>query len=201
MNKLILTGVLLAGITLGVVFAFPNNSEVVVSEGKVEKIYNSLDELEKESPLIVIGKKIDGKSIFDRDEEGIPNYYFTLSDFEVKSVIKNDTERVIDKKITILETAAYEENHDQLLSVNGYLPMEDNKKYILFLELNESENGPSVGSYNIKGVVFGKFAFEEDKSERKRLENNERKHYDHEVLEAHNSMIKVLEEKYSDYLN
>ncbi|WP_144475402.1 hypothetical protein [Cytobacillus oceanisediminis] len=116
--------------------------------------------------------------------------------------LKNNTGRKIEKnqEVSILETSAFDENHDQILSVSGYLPMEDNKQYMLFLEPNDSEKGPAVGSFNIQGVVMGKFAFEKDNNERHRLEDRETKHYEKVHSRAHKKMIGELNEKYGDYL-
>ncbi|WP_079504899.1 hypothetical protein [Mesobacillus jeotgali] len=158
MKKLILVGVLLIGVSIGYLYSDKDLSNIVVSEGKLQDSYESLDEMEKQTPLILIGKKISGESIIDRDEEGFPNYYFTVSDFKVHAVIKNDTGRKIEKnqEVSILETSAFDKNQGQLLSVSGYLPMENDKQYMLFLEPNDSEKGPAAGSFNIQGVVMGK---------------------------------------------
>jgi hypothetical protein len=198
MRKVSLLIALVLGIVGGVFYSLKTNSNVVVSEGKLEKGYSSLEEMESDTPLIVIGKKINGESIIERDEEGTPLYYFTLSDFEVKSVIKNETGQVIDKNqhIKILETTAYEEKHKQVLSVSGYIPMEDNKQYLLYLNPNDSEDGPAVGSFNIQSVVFGKFAFEKDKQVKEKLEEKETKHYEKDILKIHKEMANEVEKKY-----
>ena len=199
MKKIILAFVLLISAFVGYKFFQESKSNIVITEAKAEKSFNSLDEMNSYSPLIVIGTKTNEKTIIDRDDEGYMNYFFTLSDFKINKVFKNKTGKVIEKdgNIIILETEAKDDKSDQLFSVSGYQLMEKQNQYLLFLEPNSSEDKSFANTFNIEGVVDGKFSFQKDKNKRDEIDKRETSEYEKDALNNHRKMYNELNHKYS----
>lgn len=200
--KLIISLVLILSLGTSVFFKLKNPSppkNIVVSSAKIVHEYNHVNEMSKASPLIVIGVKGSEKTDIVYDSSGIVDRFDTISNFKIKKVIKNETGNVIDNSSTIslLENAAYDEKTKELLSVEGYQLMKKNKRYLLYLEPNKSTGGPYVGSYNIMGVLYGKFAFEKDKQERDSLDELESSAYESTTKKNHKNLYQEVIQKYS----
>ncbi|NBJ70892.1 MULTISPECIES: hypothetical protein [Clostridia] len=121
--------------------------------------FDNLEELENGSLIIVSGiKEKDIKTeIFRSEINGNVNAGYTLSDFKIESVHKNDVKDSkikVDSNITILESAFKDKETNKIYSVNGYKNMNNKGKYLLFLQ---PEND---GSYATRGVTYGKVPLE-----------------------------------------
>lgn len=173
-------------------------SNMVVSSAKLVSQYDNANSMVNDSPVIVIGAKYSENTDIWYDDAGIIDRYGTVSDFKIKKVIKNETENEIkvNESISVLENAAYDKKTNKLYSVEGYQLMHENKRYILFLEPNKSTKGPYVGSYEIKGVVFGKFAFEKEKKERGKQDAIESSAYDSDIKKDHEKLVEEVSNKY-----
>lgn len=142
-----------------------NNIETKTDENNIEIIdaksdgFDNLKELENGSPIIVSGvKEKDIKiEIFRSEINGEINAGYTLSDFKIKTVYKNNVKDSNIKpggNITILESAFKDKKTNKVYSVNGYKNMNDNEKYLLFLQPEED------GSYATRAVHYGKVPLE-----------------------------------------
>ncbi len=153
-------GVVLAGgLGYGGVYAI-NSAQPVKefrSQGKSEP-FESFEDMERKSTLIVIGKKLDKEvPTFLEDGDGGILGGYTISDVEVKEVIKNTTGDEMGNKtvIKVLENAASGTiSHGQKVtySVNGYELMKESKHYILIMDESSSDEGV----YIPMGAVIGK---------------------------------------------
>ncbi|QPC45606.1 hypothetical protein [Mangrovibacillus cuniculi] len=171
----------------------------LTSHVKFVKIYEDFKEIELDSKLVVIGKKIGSEPVFIKDDSGETAIYYTLSDFSVEKVLKNETGNEVKKKseITIMENAAIDEVNKISYSVEGYKLMKDNKRYILFLTPNRTEEGV----YNAVGVVHGKYAFEKNKSARDEQFDKDTENYEDELKNVNKKVYSEIEEKYKVELN
>lgn len=127
--------------------------------------FSTIEEMEKESTLIVIGKKLSKEDpTFLDDGVGGAMAGYTISDFEVKKVLKNTSELEFEKKdvIPVLENAA---TKTDLLGrkisyfQEGYELMKKGKHYVLFTD--ESNSDP--GTFIPVGAIYGKVPFEASK--------------------------------------
>ena len=73
----------------------------------------------------------------------------TISEFKVDKVYKGSIENDI---ISVLEPFEIKDNN--FTNIEGYIPMEENKEYILFLRENDISEGKQ---YTIKFISFGKY--------------------------------------------
>lgn len=132
----------------------------VVVWGANYKVYESVDEIEKDSDLIVIGRPIDKSNHIVLREDGTVEEGYTITKFKINKVISNTTNinRNNIQDISLIEPYfIYDEIIGQkLISIEGYEPMDKQEKYILFLTLNKEGdnyfiNGLSQGKHNING--------------------------------------------------
>lgn len=123
-------------------------------------VFESLQEMENESDVIVRGiRKQDENPVLKKEKGNLVSAY-TFSEFQVTEVYK-DTGNALEKdnQITILENEAYDEKENVIYHIAGYNMMEDGKEYLLFLrrnELNGSEYYVSVG------INYGTVSLQED---------------------------------------
>ena len=107
---------------------------------------NSLQELEEISPIIVKGK-FTGKRTHDEDPKVIgPS---TISKFEVYEIYKG---KIYENTIDVLEPFTIIDN--DFNNIEGYIPMDENSEYILFLRENKVKEGTQ---YTIRSISFGKY--------------------------------------------
>lgn len=138
------------------------NSRVDI-EGKTDG-FNSLEELENGSPIIIKGIKVEenGVEIFKSKIDGEIAGGYTKSNFKVTKVFKNsvDNQNIkVNGDIMILESNFYDAETKTTYSVNGYENMINGKEYLLFLT-NETD-----GLFATRGVTFGKVPLGTDKLE------------------------------------
>lgn len=112
--------------------------------------YQTIEELEKASDLIVIGTKIkELESNVLYDENGVYQVAYTYSSFNIDEIIKNDVNE-LNKEIKIFENQAYDKKTNKTLHIAGYTNMIEGNKYILYLSLSD-------GNYYIPlAVTIGK---------------------------------------------
>ena len=107
---------------------------------------NSLQELEEISPIIVKGK-FTGEREHDKDPNVIgPS---TISQFKVDKVYKG---KIYENTISVLEP--FEIIDNDFNNIEGYIPMNENSEYVLFLRENKTKEGRQ---YTIKSISFGKY--------------------------------------------
>ncbi|HCL0577124.1 TPA: hypothetical protein N1S95_004548 [Salmonella enterica subsp. enterica serovar Typhi] len=132
----------------------------VVFEGKTEG-YDSLQDLESQSPIIVKGVKEDEKraEIFRSSADDSVIDGFTESTFKISEVHKNEQndENIKEgSRISISEGAFYDDKTDTTYRTNGYENMISGSEYLLFLIPTE-EN-----LYAPKSVIYGKVPLNND---------------------------------------
>ena len=116
--------------------------------------YQSVEELEADADLIVRGVKVKQNApvITYYDEEPISGY--TLSDFCVKEVFKDEGENIQENDtISILENEFTDKNTNITYHVAGYSMMDEKNEYILYLTANTFGN--RVAYYTPLAVNYG----------------------------------------------
>jgi len=134
----------------------------VDSEAKLLREYNTLKELEDDSEIILRAKKINGTPIITRDGDMV-NEFRTISNLEIQKVFKNEKGYKLNpkEKIEVVETAAFDKETDTMYGSAGYVLMNDNESYLLFLRKSEvAEN-----TYVIRGAFHGKVPLDTNLSE------------------------------------
>ena len=100
-------------------------------------LYESIEELENASDLIVIGtkvKELESNVVYDENE--VYQIAYTYSSFQIDEIVSNKVKES-NKEITIFENQAYDKKYNQILHIEGYTNMLEGNKYILYLELAE----------------------------------------------------------------
>lgn len=109
-------------------------------------IPSDLEALENSSEVIVKGS-FTGSRETDKDDSLIgPS---TVSQFKVDEIYKGNVDK---DTISVLEP--YEIVKNDFINIEGYIPMEDGKDYLLFLRENNTEYGKQ---YSIISISFGKY--------------------------------------------
>ena len=120
------------------------NKNEIISASYV--IPEDLEELDENAPIILKGSFTGNRKI-DEDTNIVgPS---TISEFKVDKVYKGSIENDI---ISVLEPFEIKDNN--FTNIEGYIPMEENKEYILFLRENDISEGKQ---YTIKFISFGKY--------------------------------------------
>ena len=149
MKKIIIISfIVILGIKLNLTFKETNkityNQNQVITASYI--VPNNLSQLEEISPIIVKGRFI-GERKKDEDPSVIgPS---TISKFEVDKVYKG---KLNENKIYVLEP--FEIIDNDFNNIEGYIPMDENSEYILFLKENKTKYGIQ---YTIKSISFGKY--------------------------------------------
>lgn len=155
----------------------------VVLDAKTDA-YNTIEELEKASDLIVIGtKKEELKSAVERDEAGNFRAAYTISSFQISKVIKNEVNEK-NETISILENEAYDKVKNEKLHIGGYENMIEGNAYILYLRKSED------GYYIPRAVTIEKVPHTKSEINKKSLSD----------LEEVETLHKQIQEKYKDEL-
>ncbi|MED1665963.1 hypothetical protein [Brevibacillus laterosporus] len=189
MNVKKLAGTIVCSVALvagGVYFLTP--SKMVRVEAKVVG-YKNVEALEREADYIVVGHLekdfSEYEPTFNYSSVGRVGEFYTKTDVIIDKILKGETDTKI---IPVLQDAAYidspTKHQDDLLTIEGYTPMEKGREYLLFLsKTNDGE------SYNLLGVYQGKFDINESESKAQglALENS---HYQ--------KLKDEVEEKYKD---
>lgn len=165
----------------------------LIVDAKIKE-YINLEDLEKDSELIVIAKKISQEkpTIFRNDGKHISHVH-TKSNFVVLKSFKGLLN--INDNFSILESEAYDETTKTNIHVASYEMMKENNEYILFLRKSET-----VDSYLILAINFGKTPVEEEKDStlRRNLKsvNNENSIEILKNLKYYDKIRKSVREKY-----
>ena len=142
----------------------------VIADAKLD-YYRNLNDVEKETEVIVLGKKIkQNPSTIKKDKvyRGVYGAY-TISNFEIEKVFKGNFKPgdVID----VYESAGIDEETGKIYHIAGYELMEKDEEYLLFLRHSETDPW-----YMISGLKFGKISLSGKKSEF-RIELEKADHY------------------------
>lgn len=153
--------------------------------------YESIEELENASDLIVIGtkvKELESDVVYD-ENEGFQIAY-TYSSFQIDEIISNKVKESR-KKITIFENQAYDKKYNRILHIAGYTNMLEGNKYILYLELADE------GYYIPLAVTIGKVPLtnSEINGTKLKMKNAE----DNEIVEKLHIEIQKKYENQIDY--
>jgi hypothetical protein len=193
MKKRTLIGIITGLLVIVAAFSFQSKEEAkatpnfYASESKILKEYSDVSELEKDSELIIKGKKLIETPHITRDGEMVSGFY-SISDVEVKKVFKNANNEKVSKDITIkvLENGAYDEKTNTIFGSAGYQLMKKNKNYVLFLKKD-----PATGQYFVKGAVFGKVAIDSQD-----IEYGDKGHVKEYMKENVEKITKEVKKKY-----
>lgn len=122
--------------------------------------FESLEEMEEFSGVIVRGERQDGETPVIVRENGMMVSGYTFSDFKVTEIFKDST-NMLEKGsvITILENEIYDDEENEVYHIAGYNMMEEGKEYLLFLK-KDTLNGSDY--YVAAGVNYGTVSLEED---------------------------------------
>ena len=129
----------------------------IIVEAKIDS-YRNLNDVEKESEIIVLGKKVKQNPSIIQKDKGNVNGFYTISKFKIKEVIMGDFKAgdIID----IFESAGIDEETGKIYHILNYELMETNTEYLLFLRRSETDSW-----YMISGLKYGKISLSEKKGE------------------------------------
>lgn len=152
--------------------------------------YETLTDLEDSTPIILKGIKIsEEEPVFSLNpDDGSIFTGYTLSDFQITSVIKNTTtdDLLSASIIPIFENEALHKNTNTIYRVSGYEKMVTGNEYLLFLRKSNTD-----ANYIPMGVIYGQIPLEDSQSSR---------NYVNETKNDSIVMIKnMAKEKYKDY--
>ncbi|WP_409250591.1 hypothetical protein V1502_10440 [Bacillus sp. SCS-153A] len=126
----------------------PLSKKIVVSSGSADyPIFDSLEELEADSDLIIKGQLHGDPQIKDEYQSGVHIDSVRKSEVVIREVYKGQREE--EEIITVYEPGFVQDN--TLITIEGYVPMNSSGNYILFLRENPN------GEYVVMGVDQGKY--------------------------------------------
>ena len=161
----------------------------VIADAKVD-YYGNLNDVEKETEVIVVGKKIkqNPSKIQKNKNNGYVNGVYTISNFKIEKVFKGNFKAgdVID----IFESAGIDEETGKIYHIAGYEFMEKDEEYLLFLRRSETDLW-----YMISGLKFGKISLSGKKGDL-RLEMEKANEY----LEEFENEDRIREEAIKKYI-
>ena len=134
--------------------------------------YRNLNDVEKETEVIVLGKKIKQNPSTIQKNNGYVNGVYTISNFKIEKVFKGNFKA--GDIIVVFESAGIDEKTGKIYHIEGYELMEKDEKYLLFLRHSETDPW-----YMISGLKFGKISLSGKKSEF-RIELEKADHYPEE---------------------
>ena len=150
--------------------------------------YRNLNDVEKETEVIVLGKKIKQNPSTIQKNNGYVNGVYTISNFKIEKVFKGNFKA--GDIIVVFESAGIDEKTGKIYHIEGYELMEKDEKYLLFLRHSETDPW-----YMISGLKFGKISLSGKKSEF-RIELEKADHYP----EAFELEGKIREEAIKKYI-
>ena len=159
----------------------------VIADAKMDA-YRNLNDVEKETEVIVLGKKIKQNPSTIQKNNGYVNGVYTISNFKIEKVFKGNFKPgdVVD----VFESAGIDEETGKIYHIAGYELMEKDEEYLLFLRHSETDPW-----YMISGLKFGKISLSGKKSEF-RIELEKADHYP----EAFELEGKIREEAIKKYI-
>ena len=159
----------------------------IIAEAKMDS-YRNLNDVEKETEVIVLGKKIKQNPSTIQKNNGYVNGVYTISNFKIEKVMKGNFK--VGDVIDVFESAGIDEETGKIYHIAGYELMEKDEEYLLFLRHSETDPW-----YMISGLKFGKISLSGKKSEF-RIELEKADHYPEEFeLEG-----KIREEAIKKYI-
>ena len=150
--------------------------------------YRNLNDVEKETEVIVLGKKIKQNPSTIQKKNGYVNGVYTISNFKIEKVFKGNFKA--GDIIVVFESAGIDKKTGKIYHIAGYELMEKDEEYLLFLRHSETDPW-----YMISGLKFGKISLSGKKSEF-RIELEKADHYP----EAFELEGKIREEAIKKYI-
>ena len=159
----------------------------VIADAKLD-YYGNLNDVEKETEVIVLGKKIKQNPSTIQKNNGYVNGVYTISNFKIEKVFKGNFKPgdVID----VYESAGIDEETGKIYHIAGYELMEKDEEYLLFLRHSETDPW-----YMISGLKFGKISLSGKKGDL-RLEMEKANEY----LEEFENEDRIREEAIKKYI-
>ena len=150
--------------------------------------YRNLNDVEKETEVIVLGKKIKQNPSTIQKNNGYVNGVYTISNFKIEKVFKGNFKPgdVVD----VFESAGIDEETGKIYHIEGYELMEKDEKYLLFLRHSETDPW-----YMISGLKCGKISLSGKKGDL-RLEMEKANEY----LEEFENEDRIREEAIKKYI-
>ena len=174
---LVIFSILLTSCSRGNVKETKNTSESnkfgnhIIAEAKIDS-YRNLKDVEKETEIVVVGKKIKQNPSTIQKNNGYVNGVFTISNFKIEKVLKGDFK--IGDIIDVFESAGIDEETGKIYHIAGYEFMEKDTEYMLFLRHSQTDPW-----YMISGLKFGKISLSGKKGDL-RLELEKANYYTEE---------------------
>ena len=159
----------------------------VIADAKLD-YYGNLDDVEKETEVIVLGKKIKQNPSTIQKNNGYVNGVYTISNFKIEKVFKGNFKA--GDIIVVFESAGIDEKTGKIYHIEGYELMEKDEKYLLFLRHSETDPW-----YMISGLKFGKISLSGKKGDL-RLEMEKANEY----LEEFENEDRIREEAIKKYI-
>ena len=150
--------------------------------------YRNLNDVEKETEVIVLGKKIKQNPSTIQKNNGYVNEDYTISNFKIEKVFKGNFKA--GDIIVVFESAGIDEKTGKIYHIEGYELMEKDEKYLLFLRHSETDPW-----YMISGLKFGKISLSGKKRDL-RLEMEKANEY----LEEFENEDRIREEAIKKYI-
>ena len=150
--------------------------------------YRNLNDVEKETEVIVLGKKIKQNPSTIQKNNGYVNEVYTISNFKIEKVFKGNFKA--GDIIVVFESAGIDEKTGKIYHIEGYELMEKDEKYLLFLRHSETDPW-----YMISGLKFGKISLSGKKGDL-RLEMEKANEY----LEEFENEDRIREEAIKKYI-
>lgn len=161
-SALIVDVILILAILLCVGLASLNTSpenHVVVSTKT--RSFDSLEQMEEFSDIIVRGVRLPGGEATIKNVNGAMVLGYTMSQFSVTEVFQDKTGTIQPGMvITVLENEVYDESAKTVYHVAKYSMMEENAEYLLFASQAELSDGTVY--YVSSGVNYGTVSLQED---------------------------------------
>ena len=159
----------------------------IIADAKLD-YYGNLNDVEKETEVIVLGKKIKQNPSTIQKNNGYVNGVYTISNFKIEKVFKGNFKPgdVID----VYESAGIDEETGKIYHIAGYELMEKDEEYLLFLRYSETDPW-----YMISGLKFGKISLSGKKGDL-RLEMEKANEY----LEEFENEDRIREEAIKKYI-
>ena len=159
----------------------------IIADAKLD-YYGNLDDVEKETEVIVLGKKIKQNPSTIQKNNGYVNGVYTISNFKIEKVFKGNFKA--GDIIVVFESAGIDEKTGKIYHIEGYELMEKDEKYLLFLRHSETDPW-----YMISGLKFGKMSLSGKKGDL-RLEMEKANEY----LEEFENEDRIREEAIKKYI-
>ena len=150
--------------------------------------YRNLNDVEKETEVIVLGKKIKQNPSTIQKNNGYVNGVYTISNFKIEKVFKGNFKA--GDIIVVFESAGIDKKTGKIYHIEGYELMEKDEKYLLFLRHSETDPW-----YMISGLKFGKISLSGKKGDL-RLEMEKANEY----LEEFENEDRIREEAIKKYI-